>query len=389
MTADDVVHATAWQAQQHFALDLVFNAGGSIDAAEEAPGGVDPLTETLLAQRSQFRWTNHTLSHEWLGCLRVTAVAPWSCETDPLTGDIRYTSQAVIQSEISDNLAWATAHDLPLDRTELVTGEHSGLKILPQQPADNPNLEPALGATDIGWLAADSSRMPNQLAIGSAHTVPRYPLNVFFNVATRAEQVDEYNWIYTSRADGGSGICDDNPATVTCIAPLDPQTGYPDHIVPLEARLTLARVLDNDPRPHFVHQSNLTEDRLIYPLLDDVLGDYRALLADNAPIVNERMSANGRELRRQAVWAAAVRAGTVTGYLQDGRVVVAAPAGVDVPLTVPEGSHLGDGSGPAFGEPYAGERSGWTEVAADTVLTVALPGDPPTTPSAEPPADQP
>jgi hypothetical protein len=226
--------------------------------------------------------------------------------------------------------------------------------------------------------------MPAQLAIGPVRTVPRYPLNVFFNVATRAEQVNEYNWIYTSRADGGSGTCEDNPATVTCIPPLDPQTGYADYIVPLESRLALRRVLGNDPRPHFLHQSNLTEDRLIYPLLDAVLGDYRALLADNTPIVNVRMSAAGQELQRQAAWAAAVRAGTVTGHLQDGRVVVDAPAGLDVPLTVPQGSHRSNRAGPVFGEPYAGERSGWTRAEAGTVLTVALPGAPP----GQPPAGQ-
>jgi len=373
MTAADVTTAAAWQAEQDFTFDLMFNGIGSMEAAAETPGGQDPLTTAFLAQRDEFRWTNHTLTHEFLGCLRDASVTPWRCETDPVTGDIRYASQALIEEEIAVNIAWATAYGFPIDPTELVTGEHSGLPILPQQPVVNPNLAPALEATGIRWLAADNSRMPTQLRIGPAYTVPRHPLNVFFNVATVAEEVDEYNWIYTSRANGGSGICEDYPETVTCIAPLDPSTGFAGQIIPLETRLALARILGNDPRPHFVHQSNLTEDRLIYPVLDSILTEYRALLADNTPIINERLAANGEALRRQVAWSDALADGEVTAYLLDGTVTVTAPAGVQVPLTVPEGARVGDGSGPIFGESYAGQRSGHAAMAEGANLTVALP----------------
>jgi hypothetical protein len=209
--------------------------------------------------------------------------------------------------------------------------------------------------------------MPQQIKVGNAYTVPRHPLNVFFNVATAAEEVDEYNWIYTSRADGGSGICEDNPGTVTCITPIDPATGYASVIVPQEIRMAFTRMLGNDPRPHFVHQSNITEDRLLYPLLDGLLARYRSLLADNAPVVCERMSANGAALRRQNAWQQAVAAGEVTAYLSDGVVTVQAPAGVAVPVTVPAGSTSG---GSAFGEQYAGERSAWINAAEAVAVTV-------------------
>jgi hypothetical protein len=195
-------------------------------------------------------------------------------------------------------------------------------------------------------------------------------MNVFFNVATVEEQTDEYNWIYTSRADGGSGICEDHADTVTCIEPLNLQSGFASHIVPLETRLTMGRILSNDPRPHFVHQSNLTEDRLLYPVLDSVLDTYRVLLADNTPIVCQRMSAGGAELRRQTAWTAAVRSGDAGGYLQDGRVVVHAPEGVDVPITVPEGSLVG---GDVFGDAYAGARSAYLTLDGGNNGTVALP----------------
>ncbi|GAA0811400.1 hypothetical protein [Spirilliplanes yamanashiensis] len=354
MTADDVAYAAQWQERSGFTLDLVYNGAGSDEAG---PG--DPLTAALLAARDRFRWTNHTYSHDFLGCVQDTTVVPWRCATGP-DGAVRYATGAHIADQVARNRAWGLARGLPLVEGELVTGEHSGLRVLPQQPADNPDLAPALDTTQVRWLAADNSRQPAQRAVGGALTVPRHPLNVFFNVGTAAEETDEYNWIYTARADGGSGVCEDNPATVTCVPPLDPATGYAEVIVPLETRLALARILGNDPRPHYVHQSNLAEERILYPLLDSILGTYRSLLADNTPIVCARLADSGAELRRQARWADAVAAGTAHAYLQDGVVHVTAPDGVDVPLTVPEGSTV---DGAAFGTAYAGSRSAWTTTA--------------------------
>jgi hypothetical protein len=370
MNASDVAAATTWQTEHDFKLDLAFNAGGSVEAIEESPSHTDALTTALLAQKDQFRWTNHTYSHDFLGCLRDNTVIPWRCETEPVSGDTRYVSQATINSEIAQNVAWANTKGLAINPSEVVTGEHSGLKILPQQPATNPHLGPALIANDISWLAADNSRMPVQTAVGSALTVPRYPLNVYYNVATEAEQVDEYNYIYTSRADGGSGVCEDNPATVTCITPLSTSTGFTDYIVPLETGFALSRMLGNDPRPHFVHQANITEGRILYPVLDSILSRYRSLLADNSPIVNPRLSESGVELKRQAQWADAIDDGGVHAYLQDGEVHITAPAGVDVPVTVPVGSLRG---GTAFGDAYAGAQSAYATPAVDGTVTVVLP----------------
>jgi len=270
-------------------------------------------------------------------------------------------SRSEISAQIRDNNNWASLKGLPIDRTELVTGEHSGLKTLPQQPADTPNLAGALADNGVKWIASDNSREPQQRSVGGALTVPRHPMNVYYNAGTEAEMADEYNWIYTSAADGGSGVCENNP-TSTCLPdPLDPATGYDDHIVPQEARTALGHALANDPRPHYAHQSNLAEDRILYPVMDKVLADYRALFADSTPLENLRQNAIGTELKRRAAWETALANGRVTAYRVGTTVTVTAPSGVQIPVTVPEGTkkQLLLGTSP-FGTPYAGMRSAWT-----------------------------
>ncbi|MFJ2510100.1 hypothetical protein ACIPEL_04165 [Streptomyces griseoviridis] len=368
MTPADVDHAVAWEQDKNFTLDFAYNAVGSVDQREDNDG-VDLLADRLIANRNQFRWINHTYTHSFLGCVQNTAVVPWTCATTA-GGATQWISRSEISGEISTNRVWGQANGLPLQNDELVTGEHSGMRILPQQPVDNPNLAPALADNGIGWLGSDNSREPVQRAVGQATTVPRYPMNVFYNAGKAAEQVDEYNWIYTSRAQGGSGVCEDNPATTTCLpAPLSTSTGYADHIVPLETRIALGHVLSNDPKPHFIHQSNLAEERIAYPVLDGVLGSYQDLFATNTPVVNLRMRDIGTELKRRAAWQSAVQAGQVTAYRIGTAVTVSAPSGIQVTATLPTGTTLG---GTAFGTAYAGAVSGWTP-SAGTPLTLTLP----------------
>ncbi|MFD8223177.1 hypothetical protein ACFV16_03285 [Streptomyces massasporeus] len=368
MTPADVDHAVDWQNSNKFTLDFAYNGAGSADHREDN-NGADPLADRLIARRGEFRWINHTYSHPFLGCVQDTTVVPWKCATNA-DGSTRWMSRNDISDEIAINRVWGQSAGLPLVNSELVTGEHSGMRVLPQQPEDNPNLALALDDNDIAWLGSDNSREPAQRRVGPSTTVPRYPMNVFYNAGRAAEQVDEYNWIYTSRAQGGSGICEDNPATTTCLpAPLNTATGYAGHIVPLETQIALGHVLANDPKPHFIHQSNLAEDRIAYPVLDGVLDGYKALFSEDTPVVNLRMRDIGAELERRAKWQAAVRAGEITAYRIGGTVTVDAPDGLAVTATLPTGTTL---AGAAFGEAYAGSVSGWTP-STGAPLALALP----------------
>lgn len=376
MTPADVTYTVNWENANNFKLAMLFNGGGSDDQVSQT--GSDPLLTAWQANKnSVLEWVNHTYSHEFLGCEQNLTTIPWSCETDA-SGNPVWVPEADVESQISQNLSWARSKGFAVDGSELVTGEHSGLATLPQQPVDNPNLGPGLAVEHVAWTGSDASREPNQRAVGSSTlTVPRHPMNVYYNAATVADEVDEYNWVYTSTADGGSGICENNP-TSTCIAPLDPNTGYSSYIVPTEARIDLSHITANDPRPTYMHQSNLTQDRIGYTALSAILGDYRAEFAGNAPIVSQTLAQEGQTLQQQAAWASAVAAGSVSGYVQGGKLHVSAPNGLYVPLTAPNGTQnpglLGGSLGASpYGSSYANELSSYKQSSGGG-FTLLMPG---------------
>ncbi len=368
MTGADATYLATWQRAKGIKLDLAYNGGGSDAQIED--NGRDELAESLLARKGEFRWLNHTYSHAYLGCVKDESVTPWRCKTDAATGAVQYVSKATVKGEVTRNINWATQRGISLDRTELVTGEHSGLRVLPQMPNDNPNFGPALAESGVAVTASDASREAQARSLGSVRTLPRHPMNIFYNVATAEEEVDEYNWIYTSRAHGGSGICEDNPATTTCITPLDPRTGFADYIVPIETRIALRHIVSGDPRPHYAHQSNLAEGRILYPVLDSVLSAQRSTFAPNTPIVNPRTREASLALDNQQAWGTVAR--QVTAYVSNGIVTVTNGAGpINAPLTLPTGSMTT--SGTAFGQAYGGERSAWVKLWHSSTETFRLP----------------
>ncbi|MFD5700593.1 hypothetical protein [Streptomyces lasiicapitis] len=389
MTAADAEYAKEWSRNRGVTLDMVYNGGGS-ELFREENGGTDPLADKLIADKAAYRWVNHTYNHTFLGCVQDVSAVPWKC-AENTDGSTRYVPRAELSRQFSDNRQWGQRAGLPLNDGELVTGEHSGLRILPQQPDDNPNLSGALQDNGVRWLGSDNSREPAQRQAGPALTTPRYPMNIFYNVGRTGEQIDEYNWIYTRKADGGSGICETSPVMACLDRPLDPDTGYTDHIVPVESQIALGHALSGNPRPHFIHQSNLAEDRIAYPVLDRVLDAYDGLFASSAPLVNLRMADIGAELRSRAVWDAAVDSGRVTAHRIGDKVTVQAPSGVAATATMPSGTRqeLLIGSG-AFGSAYADRASGW--VSPGTLqdrVTLDLPAAPASgrsgrTPVAEP-----
>ena len=322
MTAADVTRVLAWQTANGIRLDMVFNGSGSAEFLEDTGLASDPLLAAFLANKTAFHWINHTFTH---------------LQLDPLT-------QAQLTAEIGDNITWGLQQGLPMDRSELVTGEHSGLH--------NPAMPATLDALGVQWIAADNSREPTPYGIGGAVTVPRYPSNVYYNVETQAEQLDEYNYIYLPPP---AGKCV-NSATNTCRTA--PAT-WPEYI-DSEAGIMFRHVMGNDPRPHFAHQSNLTGDGVLYSVVDELLRRYR--LYFSPPLVQLTHKEIGQTIARQAGWTQNLAAGRVSGYLQDGLVHVTTTATMPVPIT-----------GTPQGDLYGGERSGWFTVAPGQPLVQRAP----------------
>ncbi|HEY6796312.1 MAG TPA: putative Ig domain-containing protein [Kineosporiaceae bacterium] len=378
MTAADVAQVVAWEQANGYTITLPFNGYYSVNDANGTPwNGTDGLTTALVANKGSFAWLNHGYEHIFQGCVQNFTVVPWVCTTtngQPVAADgsnISWVSQSAIASEITNNVAQGHALGLPFDPQEYLSGEHSGLFLTPQQPIDNPNFAAAVTAQGIRYIGADASREPGARLVGGATTVPRHPVAVYYNVSTTAEEVSEYNWFYTSRTAGGSGYCDDNPSTATCLAgPLDATTGFASSIVPSDAANDLRFILSNDPRPFYAHVSNLTgPDYLGLQLLSSIITTYRNAFTPATPLVNLNLTQASDALTRQQSWAAAGMgvSPSVTGYVQDGIVTVTNTGASAAPVTVPGGTTV---NGAAFGAAYGGERSGWVNGSA----TLALPG---------------
>ena len=352
MSPDDVTAAVNWMQANDYQLTLAFN--GAYAYVDNAP---DPLADSLRANAASFRWLNHGYEHIYQGCEQDFTTIPWSCKVDSL-GQVVWVPQPTIYDEIQRNIVTGQALGLPFDATEYLSGEHSGMFLLPQQPLDNPNFAAALTQAGILHIGSDASRDNVSRQVGSATTIPRHPTALYYNTATRAQAVDEYNWFYTSVANGGSGLCE---AAATCITPLDPITGFTSYIVPTDAAYDMNFILGNDPRPFYAHTSNMTGDRLLYNLLDTILGTYRAAFTPATPPVNLTLTQASTELQRQTQWSTTGTAG-VTGYVQNGQITVTNTTGVSVPLTAPAGTTV---IGTTL-EPYGGEVSAWLAPGSTT-----------------------
>lgn len=330
MTAADVTRAVTWSNDNNVILTLVFNGSGSVDAG----GASDPLTVALLAAKDQFRWINHTYNHTIFDDI----------DDDPTNG-LQPADLATIESEISLNVQFAVANALDIDDRELVTGGHSGLF--------NVNMPQALRDTGIRWIADDNSRRPNQWLVGPALTVPRYPTNVYYNTSTKAEQLDEYNYLYLPPALGGVCV---NTSVTTCFTARATWDTY----VAREGTTMLNHALSNDPKPHYMHQSNLAGDGVLYLVTNNFLTQYRKYM--KPALVNPEFRSSGNFIQRADNWTKARNASLVQGYVQNGVVTLQSKAttATNVPVT-----------GVLAGALYGTQRSLWQSVPANG--TISLP----------------
>lgn len=366
MNPADVTYLVQWEKQHDFKVEFLYNGGAS---ARFAVNGTDALLTATRPVAKDFYWVNHTYTHAYFGCEQDFSVVPWKCVTDG--GQIQWAAGlSLISSQIEDNFSWARQNEIPYEPGVVASGEYSGLRMLPQQPVDNPNLAEAMTADHIKWIAMDASREPAMRPVGAALGVPRIPIDIGEDADTVAEEVSEFNWYNDARADGGSGACQDSEVT-QCLKPLSTRTGFGSTIVPGQVQIVLAAMLGDNPRPVFMHQSNLTGDRIAYPVMNELLSAYRAVFSSSgAPVVNLPMSGCGAVLRDQRQWASASRSGQVSAWVDGHTLTISGPPGAVVPVTVPDGTTTAHGT--AFGSGYAGGRSAYTTLGP-APLTLTLP----------------
>ena len=268
----------------------------------------------------------------------------------------------------------------------------------------NPSFVPALEAVGIKVVGDDASKVypdppDDQFGIGADYTgatyaagqpfvdgtaqvAPRHPINIYYNASTEAQEVDEYNTLYEPPSLGGQCVAS---STTTCeTAP----ASFAD-IVNSVVTGMLQNMLSNDPRPSYVHQTNImgrppagpatsgtppttadtTGDGLLYSVLNPLLAQYNSYFSSLTPYQQPTLGAIGGVLADQTGWTAAEAAGSVTASETDGAVTVAnsGPAAVEVPITAPTGTTV---DGAAFGQAYGGSLSAWTSVAGSGSTTL-------------------
>jgi hypothetical protein len=276
----------------------------------------------------------------------------------------------------------------------------------------NPYFVPALEAVGITTVGDDASKAyPNPpdapFGIGATYTgptyaagqtfldgtaqvAPRHPINIFYDASTEAQEVDEYNTLYLSSADGGH--CD--PTTTACLTA--PAT-FPQIVDSIVTQM-LQFMLTNNPEPTYVHQTNLmgvppvctaaawpvcsdvatatsyttpdtTGDGLLYTVLDPLLAAYHSYYSSATPYVQLTLGQIGTVLAYQSAWTAALAAGSVTASEDNGVVTITnnGTSALEVPTTVPNGTTLGTS---AFGQAYGGDLSGWQSVSPGTSVTL-------------------
>lgn len=180
MSGADFANTVAWQAAWKAAspqtaglrLDFAFNGEGSTGIYVP-----DTLTAAIIKDEYDFRWINHTFTHQNLDAITYADAMTELQKNHNVAKDIGLTAYS---------------------KQNLVTPEISGLA--------NPEFLRAAKAFGIRNVVTDTSRpghdnpTPNTGLFNalepSIFMIPRHPVNLFYNVTTPAEWVDEYNYLY-------------------------------------------------------------------------------------------------------------------------------------------------------------------------------------------------
>jgi hypothetical protein len=205
----------------------------------------------------------------------------------------------------------------------------------------------------------------------TAQVVPRHPNDIYYDAATEDQEVSEFDYLNDT-------------------APYSTYT-FAD-IVSYEDSSLLDEMLGNDPRPNYVHQTNIVgnptdgasaSDGTLYSVLSPLLAEYHSYVNSTAPYEQLTLGAIGTTLGEQTAWAgtttpvaAAGSISTVTASETGGVITLdnTGTSAANVPLTAPTGTIVGTTGTTAFGQAYGGTLSAWVPLGADATATFSTPG---------------
>jgi hypothetical protein len=368
-----------------YAVTDDFTAGGgesiasesspvTVTGEEEGEASVE-VTWPAVCHAAQFKIYREVAgSNQWklIATIPPPSAEPPNSRFASPTSKLAVTGGGALAQKFIDTGAAGTPSSGPPASNEAVESAY------PQ----NPNLIPAFEGVGIQEFGSDASKpYPNPAIPGStsaayaagstftdgtAEAIPRYPTNIYYNASTEAQEVDEFNTLYTPVALGGKCV---NSAVTTCET--KPAT-FAEVVSDVDTNM-FQHVMGNDPRPHYFHQPNLmgtppagpattgtppatspsVGDGLFYSVLNPLLEEYKKYFS--APIEQPTMAQIGQVLAEQAAWNEAVSAGRVSGYIEGNKITIQnSGAAISTPLTGVNG----------VGSVYGGIQSGWTSVTA-------------------------
>jgi hypothetical protein len=407
--------ATLAPGTYEYAVTDQFNASDSPSTDQSAAFVTSPITVPAGDNSVTLNWQAICHAADYLIYRAASPYTSWS-----LVGTVATPPSATLPDNSSGDPASTTdvtgGGELPQTFTDTGSaGTAAGFSTPPTQEnaqelpwEQNPYFIPALQAVGITAVGTDASKgYPNPptdefgigvnytgatypagstFVEGTAQVVPRHPINIYYNVSTEAQEVDEYNTLYLPPSLGGQ--C--NTATTTCLtAPATFQ-----YIVNQVESQMFQFMLSNNPEPSYVHQTNLmgappgcstptvcnaappatppgtadtTGDGTLYSVLNPLLAQYNAdFNTTTTPYVQLTEGQIGTVLADQSAWGDGVS--TVSASDTNGTVTVSnSGTAVNVPVTAPTGTTV---NGAAFGTAYGGQSSDWVNVGtAPVVLT--------------------
>jgi MYXO-CTERM domain-containing protein len=292
MSGADLGAAAAWQQQLQASatglrLTFAFNGAEVTDA--------DPLTQAAKAMGGNFDWVSHTFDHHRLDTADYTRMT-W---------------------ELTQNDAVMQANAFgPYDRASLVTPDISALT--------NTDVLRASADYGIQRIICDGSQsncrpqipntgLPNQL-VPALFMIPRIADDLYANVSTPAEWVDEFNALNAARLGRTLAI---------------------DEILDAESDVLLGYLLDGNIEPWMFHQANLRlydgSHALLTDLLDRTIAKYAALRV--LPVQSPTMEEAGQRMQDRLQRESA----NVTATIHAGQITVRATTAARVPITGAKG----------------------------------------------------